>query len=459
MPGYNSTQQTQNILIIDDDATIRLLMKDALSEERYIIDEVDNGFDALERISKNLPDLVLLDVNMPGMDGYEVCSKIRKYFDESEISIVMVTGLDAPDSIEKAYALGATAFINKPINWDTFHYRIQYLLKANSAIKKVKQRELYLENMENISSIITQDKNKEIILEDTMAAMLEIFSADRAFIIKPVSTKNDTLIIEFETLADNIGSLDDIPDTMIDTLEKQLADPANNSSHPVITHYDTNQSPPEYDTNLVSEMFKRMQIQEKQDWYLVIQQCTDHPPWTNSDQTTFNEISMRLSGVLSQYLLTEELHHNEKLLLQAQKLGRLGNWHWDATTNELLWSDEIYRIYGFQKKTFIPNIDQFYKVAFEEDTHRLSLLEHITDKTNDSYQIEHRIRTTNNEVKWVSEQCTGVFDETGSLLEINGVVQDINDAHIKKEQEVHNYKMEAVGQLTSGRVPRGRGLQ
>ncbi len=154
---YQSNTSTKpNILIVDDDATIRLLMRDFLSDETYSIEEAENGSDALQRIKQHQPDLVLLDVNMPGINGFEVCDEIRKLYGDTDISIVMVTGLDDSASIEKAYALGATDFIGKPMNWNTFPYRIQYLIKARNAIletKFQKEQEVHNNKMEAIGQL------------------------------------------------------------------------------------------------------------------------------------------------------------------------------------------------------------------------------------------------------------------------------------------------------------------
>ena len=152
-------------------------MYEALSEDGYKIEEVDNGPAALEAIKASEHDMVLLDVKMPRMSGFEVCSEIRRLTGDTKISIVMVTGLDDSASIEKAFQLGATAFVSKPINWDTFPYRIQYLLKARNAIVALKQREVSLQHTERISRVLTQSKNKETLLKGILHEMLDIFSA------------------------------------------------------------------------------------------------------------------------------------------------------------------------------------------------------------------------------------------------------------------------------------------
>ncbi len=156
MPYQNNATIKPSILIVDDDATIRLLMRDYLNDENYSIEEAENGSDALEHIKHKQPDLILLDVNMPGINGFEVCDEVRKLYGDTDISIVMVTGLDDSASIEKAYGLGATDFISKPINWDTFPYRIQYLIKARNAIietKYQKQQEVHNSKMKAIGQL------------------------------------------------------------------------------------------------------------------------------------------------------------------------------------------------------------------------------------------------------------------------------------------------------------------
>jgi CheY-like chemotaxis protein len=435
---------------VDDDATVRLLMRDALSEELYMIDEVENGIDALDLIKIKRPDLVLLDVNMPGMNGFDVCTEIHRLDDESDIFIVMVTGLEDSASIEKAYDLGATDFINKPINWDIFPYRIQYLIKSREAIIEIKNRESQLKHIEDISRIITQDKNKETIMRETMLALLDIFSADRALVIRPDEINNNSFIIDCEVTTRPGININNLADPVISAMEDNILYRADNSEYPIISHYDATNPPPVHCQDLNQQMIKSLPIHDKKNWYLVIQKQENKPLWTISDAETLYRICLRLTGILSRYLLTEKLHQNESLLRQAQEIGHLGNWNWNALTGHLTWSDEIYRIYGYKPKDFLPKYDKYFEIEFEEDLNRLNLFKDVLNKKAHSYKIDHRIRTFDNNVRWVHEQCIGTYDATGNILNVNGIVQDITDAHIKKEQEVHNNKMDAIGQLTSG---------
>jgi len=450
VPYQHTALRIPNILIIDDDATIRLLMHDALTDEEYNITEASNGIDALEQIAKQRPALVLLDVKMPGIDGFDVCDEIRKLYGDTDISIVMVTGMGDSVSIERAYSLGATDFIVKPINWDTFPYRIQYLIKARDAIIETKYRELHLQYIENISRILTQNKTQEDIVQEALSALLTIFTADRTFIIKPVLPANNTLYIYSEKTSDNAKSIKDIQSSLFDALGSYTFHRANHSEYPVVTLFNENNPAPSYDATIKRQMIKALHLQKNQIWYIVLQQNSSQTNWSTLDEETFYKISLRLTGVFSRYLLTEQLHISERLLKQAQKIGHLGNWHWDAKTNQLTWSDEIFHIYGHPPDRWQPECDDFFEIDFEEDVQRLNLFKNILNNTNKSYQLDHRITNTSKNIRWVREQALGTYDENGKLLEVNGIVQDITEAYFKKEQEVHNNKMDAIGLLTSG---------
>ncbi|HHJ35771.1 MAG TPA: response regulator, partial [Gammaproteobacteria bacterium] len=446
----NNSSRIPSILIIDDDATIRLLMRDALIDEQYDIKEAQNGIDALKYISEQQPDLVLLDVNMPGIDGFDVCREVRNLYGDTDISIVMVTGMDDSVSIERAYGLGATDFIVKPINWDTFPYRIQYLIKARNAIIETKNQELHLQYIERISRIITQNKNLKDIMHEMLSTMLKIYSADRAFIIKPDSAENNYLKIGCKVKSSGTESIDKIQNSLFDALGSYTFHRAKHSEYPIITRFNDTNPASLYDPTLKRQMIKALNLQDNQIWYLVLQQCSTQTNWSILHEETFYKICLRLSGVISRYLLTEKLHISERLLKQAQKIGHLGNWNWNVKTSRLTWSEEMYHIYGRQEERWTPGYEQFFKVEFEEDIQRLNLFKNILNNTHKSYQFDHRIKNASLNTRWVREQCAGTYDEHDELIEINGLVQDITDAHYKKEQEVHNNKMDAIGQLTSG---------
>jgi two-component system, cell cycle sensor histidine kinase PleC len=132
------------ILIADDDETERFLQRQVLEPEGFQIVEAKNGAAALDAFNEHKPDLVILDVMMPEMSGFEVCQALRTLPGGRNTPILMATALDDVDSIERAYRVGATDFIDKPINWPVLPHRVRYLLRAHETLRNlvVSQRRL-----------------------------------------------------------------------------------------------------------------------------------------------------------------------------------------------------------------------------------------------------------------------------------------------------------------------------
>ncbi|MBL8478729.1 MAG: response regulator, partial [Sterolibacteriaceae bacterium] len=113
------------ILVADDEPVTRELIKAALEKAGFQVFLAEDGEDALRQFSDVPCDMVLLDVNMPGLNGHQVCAHLRRQLGE-EFPIVMVTGMDDIESIRRAYDAGATDFIVKPVNWPLLGHRIRY---------------------------------------------------------------------------------------------------------------------------------------------------------------------------------------------------------------------------------------------------------------------------------------------------------------------------------------------
>lgn len=121
------------VLIVDDDSGTRLLAAASLAQAGYATVEAADGEDGVGAFERFRPDLVMLDVMMPRMDGFSACQEIRKRPGGDRVPVLMMTGLDDLASIHRAYEAGATDFITKPINWVVLGYRVSYLLRASHA--------------------------------------------------------------------------------------------------------------------------------------------------------------------------------------------------------------------------------------------------------------------------------------------------------------------------------------
>jgi len=118
------------VLLIDDDEMERFLFRQALEPAGFEIVEAEDGAAALEAFAITTPDIVVLDVMMPKMDGFAVCQAIRAIPAGCNTPILMATGLDDVGSIDRAYQVGATDFITKPISCPLLPHRLRYMLRA-----------------------------------------------------------------------------------------------------------------------------------------------------------------------------------------------------------------------------------------------------------------------------------------------------------------------------------------
>jgi PAS domain S-box-containing protein len=145
--------QKYTILIVDDSRTIRMLLRNALESAGFATREADSGEAALEQTTQELPDAVLLDVEMPGMSGFETCVELRKMPGGEYLPIMIITSLDDINSINKAYEVGATDFATKPVSWDLIGHRARYMIRASQAIQEVSRTKVRLSNAQQVAQL------------------------------------------------------------------------------------------------------------------------------------------------------------------------------------------------------------------------------------------------------------------------------------------------------------------
>ena len=118
----------ETILVVDDEPQIRRVMRSTLSTHGYLITEAKTGEEGVEAVRKERPDLVLLDINMPGMDGLTLLGEIKKRF--PDLSVMMVTAYGDDERRRRANTLGATEFITKPVDFDRLKEQLRQLPTA-----------------------------------------------------------------------------------------------------------------------------------------------------------------------------------------------------------------------------------------------------------------------------------------------------------------------------------------
>ncbi|MEK6639503.1 MAG: EAL domain-containing protein, partial [Nitrospirota bacterium] len=124
-----------------------------LEQSGHEVCEAENGSQALERFIEYRPDIVLLDIMMPGMDGFTACAKFRELVGGSRVPILIMTALDDTESIAKAYERGATDFITKPLNPTILSHRVKYMFRSSQTLEALRKSESRLGLAQRIAKI------------------------------------------------------------------------------------------------------------------------------------------------------------------------------------------------------------------------------------------------------------------------------------------------------------------
>lgn len=162
----NVNPSDYKILIVDDVVSNVLLLKVLLTNEKFNIVTASNGVEALEQVEKEKPDLVLLDVMMPGMSGFEVAQKLKANPDSREIPIIFLTALNSTADIVKGFQAGGNDFISKPFNKE------ELIIRVTHQISLVAAKRIILTQTEELQRTITgRDKLYSVIAHDLRSPM------------------------------------------------------------------------------------------------------------------------------------------------------------------------------------------------------------------------------------------------------------------------------------------------
>lgn len=139
--GRSYRRSSSVILVADDDPMVLFMANQILTEKSFVVLQAEDGKIALDLFEANTPDLVLSDVMMPHIDGFELCSCIRRLKQGTHVPIVMLTGLNDARNIRQAFSIGATDYCEKPVNWELLPYKLDYILRASTTFKELQVSE------------------------------------------------------------------------------------------------------------------------------------------------------------------------------------------------------------------------------------------------------------------------------------------------------------------------------
>ncbi|GIW80191.1 MAG: two-component system response regulator [Gemmatales bacterium] len=148
IPNASDNPQPARVLIADDNPQGVELLEAYLSECDYEIETAADGQETLDKVYAWKPDLILLDIMMPKISGFEVCKRLREEEATRDIAILMITALDQPSDIERAVEVGTDDFLTKPINKTELLLRVKSLLKSRHYKRDLERALAYIASVQ-----------------------------------------------------------------------------------------------------------------------------------------------------------------------------------------------------------------------------------------------------------------------------------------------------------------------
>ena len=168
VPKLRSEQET-TIIIVDDDEINRVVMGQQLEEFNVI--KCANGYEALQKVDEEKPDLILLDLMMPGLNGYEVCQKLRQKFSPIELPVILVTAKNHLEDLTQGFETGANDYLAKPFHYEELRSRVDNQLRL-TLLHKVNEDNIKLRSqIETYASAETELRNSRMRLQQILESV------------------------------------------------------------------------------------------------------------------------------------------------------------------------------------------------------------------------------------------------------------------------------------------------
>ncbi|HPO49236.1 MAG TPA: PAS domain S-box protein [Spirochaetota bacterium] len=395
------------ILLVDNDIYSSQYLELLLSLENHKILTTYKGEECFLLIENHNFDLVILNLYLPDISGIEVLKKIREKHSASSLPVLAVALQNDESTIVAALKIGANDFILKPYEEMPLKVRIRNLLKIKESDyelqKSIEAQKLLIENQKIIFNhlpigLMILDKKCAVKSANKFAENLfgkkmksgEILCGDMINCVNAVPNEG------------MCGKLENCASCMIrDAIEKTFQTEKSKHKNSVKLNI--------FENNLKTAKYY------------------------NIFTTLIYDDDDEKNVLLAIYDITEEVLLNKKLE-EAQRIAQLGNWELDFVNNKLSWSEEIYKIFGVTPQDFKGDYDSFLQIVHPSDKEIVDKAFKQSLVTKKTYELEHRIITSNLELKYVREKCKTDFDENGAPLKSTGIVIDITD---KKRAELN----------------------
>jgi PAS domain S-box-containing protein len=407
--------QLAHILIVDDDRQNRRLLEVMLTASNYRLQTAESGEEALAMISKQPPDLILLDVMMPGMDGNEVASKLKLNPVTNNIPIIMVTALSNHDARMIALRAGAADFLTKPVDHAELCVRVRNLLRLKAygdyydRYSQTLEREVIARTAE-LCERNTLLEHQTAVLTD-QAELLDL--ARDAIIVRDM----DGHVVSWSRGAEVLygwASGEAIGHDVFTLLNTKL--------------FETRESA---DATLRLEgQWEGEAIHHSRDGTRSIVASR----WTlqrNGDGVPMRVLSID-NDITDRKLADADRHMLTERLSLATAAARVGVWEWDLASNSLMWDATMFDIYGLTPLSPMP-YERWSASVAPEDLPKVEAAQRLTIESRGQGAAEYRIILEDGSIRIISSVERVVLDDQGRVTRMIGVNADVSERKAAEE--------------------------
>ena len=466
------------ILVVEDSRTQAMLLENILQGHNYEVAIVDNGEKAIEWLSENNPSLVISDIVMPGMDGYELCRQIKTQKPTKNIPVILLTSLNGTEEVIEGLVAGADSFITKPYDQDFLISHIAKILADHSGIDSEKELfgvEILFEGKKRIIQADQQQTIKLLlnIYEGAIQKNTKLLQTQEQ--LKSVNENLESMVEE-RTLALSEETI----------LNKQIAEKLKESEQSLqyvlqgsqLGFWDWNLETNEVKRN---ERWAEMLGYKLEDIEFTVKHWTDlvHPDDQAQAMKSINDHIegrtpmhrieyrmltkdghyiwildqaqavkwdteghvIRMSGthldITKRKIAEENLAKNKVLLTETERMGKIGGWEFDVETMVQSWTDEIFRILEIDLTKGEPKVPE--GIDFIDPNFRPMAVQAIQRaiEFGEPYDQEWQITTTKGNKRWI-HTFAKVYQEKGKTKTVSGSFQDITDRKLAELKVIEN---------------------
>lgn len=441
------TMEPPAVLIVDDTPANLSVVVESLEGQGFRVLVALDGLEALERAAFSRPDLILLDVKMPGIDGYETCRRLKSNSDTSDIPVIFMTSMSATADVVEGLAAGGVDYVTKPIRVDEVVARIGTHLALRSL-----QQQLVTRNMQLQHEIAAREKTQQALCDarDELEARVaqrteELARANVSLNLEIVERRGvEARLKESEARFRAIVETSPVPLCITSMPEGDILymnqplrelfalDATQSSIGNIIDFY---ASPQERD-ELVHHLRDEGNLRNAE---LRFRRPDGTSFWAvaNACVATYGDVPaiyVGLYDVTARRNADEKLRASEASLANAQRLARLGDWAWDRDGGITHWSSELYRILGLEPSVAKPCYSAYLAVVHPDDHTVVRRAMRVLLSKGQPFGIDHRIVGPDGTTRIVRLQAELVDARDGQSWGVVGTVQDITERKRTEEE-------------------------